>query len=82
AAALNSGGTAAAGALLARMGGAKAHAGEILNLAYLLHQEAEDTESALVYNNLSESWPMIIESCDQTLKREKIDQTGILEGMD
>ena len=63
------------------MKGAKPHAGEILNLAYLLHQEAEDTESALVYNNLSESWPMIIESCDEALKRGRIDRTGLLEGM-
>lgn len=79
AAALNRGGTVAAGALLKAMSDAKVHAGEILNLAYLLHQESKDTESALVYNNLSESWPMIIENSGLPPKREKIDQTGYLE---
>ena len=82
AAALSGGGTAAAGALLAKMSGAKAHAGEILNLAYLLFQESEkvrDTESALVYNNLSESWPMIVENSGLPPRQEKIDQTGYLE---
>lgn len=87
-AALESGGTAAAGKTLSAMRQAEGHLDEIRNLAYLLYQESEkgDTASALVYNNLSESWPQILERSradreELALERKPVSETRRLEGM-